>query len=182
MRSPLVAAVVLVLLACGSSAEKPPASPSGGTTTTATTTTTAECNAVAQHGKPVDLIATKAPPPEAHGGAIADGAYVLSSAKLHGSPLGEGAKAAVLGAMTVEIKGNAQQTVLTSEGGAVSRYNTTTQVSGADITTTQVCEHPAPLGRAPGKTSQVRYEATPTTLTTLVTQSGSTTVLVFTKQ
>jgi hypothetical protein len=164
------------LLACGSpeSPRTPAAAagaPAGGST--------APCNAVVQQGELIDLVGSAAPAPNATGGTIEDGTYVLAALALHTPNSKEdGAKLATVGKTTMEIKGATSQLVRTSGDGVVKRTTVARVNTGTSTTATTTCVSPPASADEP---TTAQYSASATALFLISPGPAGTSVATYRK-
>jgi hypothetical protein len=174
----LVSIVAVALAACSSetttSARNPdpdvdtsPAEPSGAAETVdasdgSDASANPQCNDVKQAGSVVELVVTKAALPVAAGGTLANGTYVLTSAKWYGAtPLPEGEPLAQLERTTLVVRGTVFESVQSGDSTTEHRKSGTLTTSGASSSLTPTCSYP----ESPGDPVTRSYTATPTTLT-----------------
>jgi hypothetical protein len=146
----------LVILACGESDSAPPApatpadggsssgSSSGSSGSVISTDSGGACTGLEQAGAPVDILGTKAPIPEAKGGAPVDGNFVLTSVKAFAAILQEGAVVRAFGAYTLSIHNNGTEfeQVVTNPENQVTRAKGNLVADGVSFTATPACEDP----------------------------------------
>jgi hypothetical protein len=168
------------LFACASSSTSSPDIEDGGASSLQSS---GDCNAVAQLGAQVTGVSTKEPAPAPLGGAIVDGTYMLTSAKIHNPQLPEGTQVTALGASTFEFTGDKAVVVSTDDKGVVSRRNETYIPSGTSVDVTVTCSFVPANADAGTPPIPAGYTSTPTTFTHYLKQPGGTIVeVVLTKQ
>ena len=140
-----------------------------------------QCNALTQQGTKLDVTGSKAAPPAATGGALADGTYVLTASKLYGSTVPDGPVPGFSSpATTVQITGTTYDSIVTRTTGDV-RTTSTLAVSGTNATLTQTCSFPLADGglAAPAQGS---YSVTGTGFIIYATTQRLTAEQTFTKK
>ncbi len=140
-----------------------------------------QCNTLGQQGAKLDVTGSKANPPAASGGTVADGTYVLTGSKLYGAAVPEGPiTGASSPATTVEVKGTTYNSIITRPTGD-SRTTSTLAVSGVNATLTATCAFPVADGGL-GAPIQTTYSATSTGFTIYAVQGGITAEQAYTKK
>lgn len=159
---------------------------SGGSTSSSGGTDAGTCNGLTQLGSPFELRTTQAAVPEPQGGTIADGTYVATSGKVWGSTAAENTKFGTAGSSTIQLTGNAIQTITT---GATSMKVTrrsgtfTTNATSKTISFAASCTYP-PADAGAGDLQDGPYTAENGTLRLYVPLNGTGTFLelTYTKQ
>jgi hypothetical protein len=137
------------------------------------------CNTLTQQGASIDLVTTKNAFPPPAGGAITDGTYTATSAKVLVAQAPEGSKVITLGSITLQVAGNKIDVIATDTKGDQRRTGTYT-TNGVDITLAETCAYP-PSDAGPGGAA-TKYTATATTFTQYSTQNNTTVEIVYTKK
>lgn len=165
----------------GSSSGGSSSSSSSGGSSSSSSGGGGQCNALTQQGTKLDVVGSKAAPPTATGGTVADGTYVLTGSKLYGASVPEGPINGVSSpATTVEIKGTTYNSLASRTSGD-ARTTSTLAVSGINATLTATCAFPLPDGGL-GAAVQATYSATATGFTIYAVQGGITAEQVYTKK
>lgn len=130
----------------------------------------ATCHALTVTGPVVDLFAVVSEPPAGAGGAVADGEYDLTEARIYGVAGGGATDVTLQGALRVDSTSSTMDRVLVRQAAGVpqeSRVTLAYATSGANLTTSITC----PAG---GGQEQATYTATGTTLviTNVVTRES----------
>ncbi len=141
----------------------------------------ATCNELAQQGVPVVVTTTQSPAPAAAGGTIADGTYVLTTAKIWGSTEPEGSSPGAAAAQTWSFRGATLDMVqTTAKAKTVSRSSGTIAPAGnTKLSLKQTCSYPA---SAAGSALTTPFTATSTTLSLYTPNGLATYELTYTKQ
>jgi hypothetical protein len=126
------------------------------------------CNGPEDLATPVSIEEVPSAPPVPEGGVIADGTYVLTSAKKYTGPGGAAGPTGKTTSLTIRFAGTSADVF--REGRARS---STYSLAGTQITNVQTCPCPA--------TDTVGYTATPETFTAFIGSGPSLIVLTSTK-
>jgi len=138
-----------------------------------------QCTTAKALGASVDSVATDGEVTPPAGGALADGTYVLTGARVYGSSLADGAKVNTIGSVTVVISAGATKYEQIKGGPEGGQGTGALQLAGTSLTFTETCASPAAASGAP---EVYGYTASAGTLTTTLKDDIATVEFEFAKK